>query len=103
MMKDKGGRELEFQVMLWSATGASFATSGYQEYADGYFWLEHSSASTEQPSIQQTQSVGIARARKGDVTPAGDKFCEILRRISSGSTAIMDVKVRSSPSTILAP
>ncbi len=29
-------------------------------------------------------SVGIARATKGDVTPAGEKFCEILR-ITSGS------------------
>ena len=29
-------------------------------------------------------SVGIARAIKGDVTPAGEKFCEILR-ITSGS------------------
>jgi DNA-binding transcriptional LysR family regulator len=28
-------------------------------------------------------SVGIARARKGDVTPAGEKFCEILRKISA--------------------
>src|SRR5881409_443310 len=27
-------------------------------------------------------SVGIARASKGDVTPAGEKFCEILRKIS---------------------
>jgi DNA-binding transcriptional LysR family regulator len=26
-------------------------------------------------------SVGIARATKGDVTPAGEKFCEILRKI----------------------
>ena len=25
-------------------------------------------------------SVGIARAIKGDVTPAGEKFCEILRK-----------------------
>ena len=33
------------------------------------------------------QAVGIARAAKGDVTPAGEKFCEILRKISSGSTA----------------
>jgi hypothetical protein len=24
-------------------------------------------------------SVGIARATKGDVTPAGEKFCEILQ------------------------
>jgi DNA-binding transcriptional LysR family regulator len=28
----------------------------------------------------ETQSVGIARATKGDVTPAGEKFCEILRQ-----------------------
>src|SRR3984957_5122212 len=27
-------------------------------------------------------SVGIARATKGDVTPAGENFCEILRKIS---------------------
>ena len=31
-------------------------------------------------------SVGIARATKGDVTPAGEKFCEILRKISHGTT-----------------
>ena len=31
-------------------------------------------------------SVGIARATKGDVTPAGEKFCEILRKISDGAT-----------------
>jgi len=30
--------------------------------------------------------VGIARATKGDVTPAGEKFCEILRKISDGAT-----------------
>jgi DNA-binding transcriptional LysR family regulator len=29
-------------------------------------------------------AVGIARATKGDVTPAGEKFCEILRKISRG-------------------
>jgi DNA-binding transcriptional LysR family regulator len=33
----------------------------------------------------EAQSVGIARAAKGDVTPAGEKFCEILRKISSGA------------------
>jgi hypothetical protein len=26
--------------------------------------------------------VGIARATKGDVTPAGEKFCEILRQLA---------------------
>jgi DNA-binding transcriptional LysR family regulator len=28
-------------------------------------------------------SIGIARAIKGEVTPAGEKFCEILRKISA--------------------
>src|SRR5262249_45895335 len=32
----------------------------------------------------ETQFVGIARATKGDVTPAGEKFCEILRKLSRG-------------------
>src|SRR5258707_9750164 len=32
-------------------------------------------------------SVGIARATKGDVTPAGEKFCEILRKVSHEATA----------------
>src|SRR5713101_4404738 len=31
-------------------------------------------------------SVGIARATNGDVTPAGEKFCEILRKISEDAT-----------------
>src|SRR5579862_4383061 len=31
-------------------------------------------------------SVGIARASKGDVTPAGENFCEILRKISKGAS-----------------
>jgi DNA-binding transcriptional LysR family regulator len=30
------------------------------------------------------QAVGIARATKGDVTPAGEKFCDILRKTSRG-------------------
>jgi DNA-binding transcriptional LysR family regulator len=30
----------------------------------------------------ETVSVGIARATKGEVTPAGERFCEILRRKS---------------------
>jgi len=34
----------------------------------------------------EVASVGIARATKGDVTPAGEKFCEILRQISDGAT-----------------
>jgi len=38
--KEKGGPELEFQVMLWSAMSANFATGSYQEYTDGYFWIE---------------------------------------------------------------
>jgi len=34
----------------------------------------------------EVQSVGIGRATKGDVTPAGEKFCEILRKISRGAS-----------------
>jgi LysR family transcriptional regulator, benzoate and cis,cis-muconate-responsive activator of ben and cat genes len=30
-------------------------------------------------------SIGIARATKGDVTPAGEKFCEILRKTSDAA------------------
>jgi DNA-binding transcriptional LysR family regulator len=32
--------------------------------------------------VTETISVGIARARNGDLAPAGKKFCEILREIS---------------------
>jgi DNA-binding transcriptional LysR family regulator len=35
----------------------------------------------------EVASVGIARASQGDVTPAGERFCEILRSISNGATA----------------
>jgi len=40
-------------------------------------------------------SVGIARATKGDVTPAGEKFCEILRKISEGASAAKPKPARS--------
>jgi DNA-binding transcriptional LysR family regulator len=33
-------------------------------------------------------SVGIARATKGDVTPAGEKFCEILRKTSRRKSTV---------------
>ena len=39
MAKDKGGPELEFHVIPRSAMDANFATTCYQEYADGYFWI----------------------------------------------------------------
>jgi hypothetical protein len=42
-------------------------------------------------------SVGIGRATKGDVTPAGERFCEILRKISYGETAAKPKPARSSP------
>jgi DNA-binding transcriptional LysR family regulator len=32
--------------------------------------------------------VGIAHATNGDVTPAGERFCEILRKISDRATAV---------------
>ncbi len=31
----------------------------------------------------EVMRVGIARATNGDVTPAGEKFCDILRQVSS--------------------
>ena len=34
----------------------------------------------------EIQLVGIARLSGGDVTPAGEKFCEILRNLSRGSS-----------------
>src|SRR6185436_12897577 len=40
-------------------------------------------------------SVGIARATKGDVTPAGEKLCEILRKTSGGTTAAKPKPARS--------
>ena len=44
----------------------------------------------------EVASVGIARALKGDVTPAGERFCEILRTISVGATAEKSKPARSS-------
>src|SRR5258705_5384420 len=41
-------------------------------------------------------SVGIARATKGEVTPAGEKFCEILRKISNGASGAKPKSSRSS-------
>jgi DNA-binding transcriptional LysR family regulator len=41
-------------------------------------------------------SVGIARATKSDVTPAGEKFCEILRRISNVATVPKSKAVKPS-------
>ena len=35
---------------------------------------------------KEVLSVGIARASRGDVTPAGERFCEILRKTSAGAT-----------------
>jgi DNA-binding transcriptional LysR family regulator len=34
----------------------------------------------------EMMSVGITRATKGDVTPAGENFCEILRNTSDGAS-----------------
>jgi DNA-binding transcriptional LysR family regulator len=40
-------------------------------------------------------SVGIARATKGDVTPAGEKFCDILRKNSSRPTVAKQKPIKS--------
>jgi DNA-binding transcriptional LysR family regulator len=37
-------------------------------------------------------SVGIARARNGDITPAGEKFCEILRNVAKPTVAAKSPK-----------
>jgi hypothetical protein len=36
---------------------------------------------------KEVLSVGIAWATKGDMTPAGERFCEIMRKISNRATA----------------
>ena len=41
-------------------------------------------------------SVGIARVTKGNVTPAGEKFCEILRQISIQVNESNDLKTHGS-------
>jgi hypothetical protein len=33
----------------------------------------------------EAPAVGIVRATKGDVTPAGERLCKILRQISRGA------------------
>jgi acetyl esterase len=38
--KHNGGPDLECQIILWSATDSSFTAKSYQEYADGYLWLQ---------------------------------------------------------------
>jgi DNA-binding transcriptional LysR family regulator len=45
--------------------------------------------------VKEVLSVGIARARNGDVTPAGEKFCEMLRKVSTEAKA----QFGKSPST----
>jgi hypothetical protein len=32
--------------------------------------------------ITEVVPVGVVRAKNGDVTPAGEKFCEILRKVA---------------------
>jgi DNA-binding transcriptional LysR family regulator len=32
--------------------------------------------------VDETVSVGIAQAKNGDLTPAGERFCEILRKLA---------------------
>jgi DNA-binding transcriptional LysR family regulator len=47
-------------------------------------------------------SVGIARATRGDVTPAGEKFCEILRQtsISTGRKAKREAPIARIPRSL---
>jgi hypothetical protein len=43
----------------------------------------------------EIQFVGIARATGGNVTPAGEKFCKILRQISGEVSVARPTRVRS--------
>jgi len=45
--------------------------------------------------LEDEIGVDLLRASKGDVTPAGEKFCEILRMISNGATAAKPKSARS--------
>jgi len=36
---------------------------------------------------KEVLSIGIARAKNGDITPTGEKFCEILRKLARTTTA----------------
>jgi DNA-binding transcriptional LysR family regulator len=44
---------------------------------------------------KEVQAVGIARATKGDVTPAGERFCKILRQASNRATAAKPKQIES--------
>jgi DNA-binding transcriptional LysR family regulator len=35
----------------------------------------------------ESLSAAIARAKKGQVTPTGEEFCDVLRKVSNGATA----------------
>lgn len=41
----------------------------------------------------ETIAIGIARAKNGDITPAGEKFCEILREMSKKRTETKALKL----------
>ena len=43
----------------------------------------------------EAQCVGIARATKGDLTPAAERFCEILRKISNGASGTKSKSAKS--------
>jgi hypothetical protein len=38
-------------------------------------------------------AVGVARATKGNVTPAGEKFCEVLRQTSIQLPAFLEERI----------
>jgi DNA-binding transcriptional LysR family regulator len=43
----------------------------------------------------ESQAVGIARATQGDVTPAGEKFCEMLRAVSANLSSPVPARKQS--------
>ena len=52
-------------------------------------------------ALSSLDLVGIARATKGDLTPAGEKFCGILRQLTGTVRASPVSKVRTDPILIL--
>jgi DNA-binding transcriptional LysR family regulator len=57
-----------------SGRGVALVSAAVKEVIGKRLWYRPLAGSTEM------QRVGIARSAQGDVTPAGEKFCEILRK-----------------------
>jgi len=43
--------------------------------------------------MSEVAAVGVARATKGNVTPAAEKFCEVLRQTSIQLPAFLEERI----------